>query len=247
MTKLVCPDCKHENEPERIYCHNCGARLERNASVKENLADEGAAERSRKHLEKMFRPGRGQGKSTAIKVGKLLLGALCLALVIQSILPPDLPPEPKSFTFAPMINMDLVSAVSNHSPAQLVYNEEQVNAYLAASVHRNNSPAREGFFPLRRLFVKFDEGICAINIERRVLGLSLYSGSAYRVSIEEGKLVSANAGGYLGRMPIHPALMRGLDLLFGKAWETLGRERNEVAKLAGIELHPQSVTLITVK
>ena len=26
---LVCPDCQHENEPQRIYCHSCGARLDR--------------------------------------------------------------------------------------------------------------------------------------------------------------------------------------------------------------------------
>ena len=34
VTKLVCPDCRHENEPERIYCHNCGARLDRSGAYK---------------------------------------------------------------------------------------------------------------------------------------------------------------------------------------------------------------------
>jgi hypothetical protein len=247
VTKLVCPDCQHENEAERVYCHNCGARLEHGALLEEKVAKEDAGARSRKHLQKMLRPGRGRGKLTAIKFGKLLLGALSLAVVIQMILPPDLPPQPKAPDFAPMINMDLVSALSSHSPAQLVYNEEQVNAYLASTVRRSNSPAREGFFPLRRIFVKFEDGLCAINIERQFVGLSIYGGSAYRVSIENGKIVSASANGYIGRMPIHPALLRGLDLLFGKAWDTLARERNGVAKLAGIEFHPQSVTLLTVR
>ena len=28
-TTLVCKQCNFENEPERVYCHNCGAKLDR--------------------------------------------------------------------------------------------------------------------------------------------------------------------------------------------------------------------------
>ena len=31
MTKLVCAECRHENEAERTSCHNCGERLDRSA------------------------------------------------------------------------------------------------------------------------------------------------------------------------------------------------------------------------
>ena len=34
MIKLVCPECQRQNEPERIYCHDCGARLDRSALAK---------------------------------------------------------------------------------------------------------------------------------------------------------------------------------------------------------------------
>ena len=243
MTKLVCPDCQHENEPERIYCHNCGARLERSALMKEKVAaDESGA---RAHLQKMFRPGRGRWKRGAVKFLKILLGAVCLAAVIEMILPPDLPPQPNEVGFAPMINMDLASALESHRPAQLSYTEEQANSYLAASVRRSNSPAKEGYFPLTRIFVKFEEGVCGINIERNFLGLSIYGGASYRVAVEGGKITSANTRGYIGRMPIHPVLMKSADaLLFSKAWETLARERKDVARLTGIEFHPQSVTLM---
>jgi hypothetical protein len=62
-----------------------------------------------------------------------------------------------------------------------------------------------------------------------------------------GKITAANLGGYIGRMPIHPALMKYADVLLGKAWECVARERNSVARLAGIEFHPQSVTLIVAR
>ena len=29
MTKLACTECQHENEVQRIYCRNCGAKLDR--------------------------------------------------------------------------------------------------------------------------------------------------------------------------------------------------------------------------
>lgn len=247
MTKLVCPDCRHENEPERIYCHNCGARLDRNGVIKQKIEEGPTEEQTRQHLKKMFQPNRGRGKRIASQFAKMLLGALCLAVVIVMLLPPDLPPAPKSYSFAPLINMDMVSAVSSRQPASLVYNEEQVNSYLAASVHRKDGPAQQGFFPLRRVFVQFQEGQCWAHVERRIFVLSIFSGSAYRVAIDNGKITTANLGGYIGRMPIHPVLMKYADVLLGKAWDCLARERNSVARLAGIEFHPQSVRLIVTR
>jgi hypothetical protein len=149
MTKLICPDCQHENEPERIYCHNCGARLDRTGLIKEKADEAVAEERTRQHLKKIFRPNRGRGKRIATKLGKTLLGALCLAVVIVMVLPPDLPPAPKAYTFAPLIGMDMMSAVSSHHAASLVYNEEQANSYLAATcgartVRPNRVTSRSG-------------------------------------------------------------------------------------------------------
>ncbi len=244
MTKLICPDCQHENEVERIYCHNCGARLDRTA-VKGKAAEEGPTEeRTRQHLKKMFSPNRGKAKQLAVQFAKLLLGAFGLAAVIVMLLAPELPPAPKSYSFAPLINMDMVSALSSQQPTTLVYNEEQVNSYLAATVRRKDSPSQQGFFPLKRVFVQFQEGQCTVHIERRLLKLSIFSGSSYRVAIANGKVTGESTGGYIGRMPIHRAVMKYADVLFGKAWDSLARERNSVSRLAGVEFHPQSVTLI---
>ncbi len=243
MSKLVCPDCQHENEVERIYCHNCGARLDR-TGVKGKAEEEPTENRTRQHLEKMFSPNRGRARSLAVQFAKVLLGAFSLAAVIVMLLPPDLPPAPKSYSFAPLINMDMVSAISSRQPPTLVYNEEQVNSYLAATVRRKDSPSQQGFFPLKRVFAQFQEGQCTVHIERRLLKLSIFTGSSYRVKIANGKITGENTGGYIGRMPVHQAVMKYADFVFGKAWESLARERNSVSRLAGMEFHPQSVTLI---
>ncbi|MEO8439441.1 MAG: zinc ribbon domain-containing protein [Spartobacteria bacterium] len=247
MTKLICGDCQHENEPERIYCHNCGARLDRSAVVKQKAEEGATEEHTRQHLKKLFRPNRGRGKRIALHVGQLLLGSACFAAVVVMLLPPDLPAPPKGASFAPLINMDIVSALSSQQPVSLVYNEEQVNSYLAATVRRKDSSAQEGFFPLRRVFAQFQEGQCWVHAERRLFVLSIFCGGAYRVQVGGGKISAENAAGYIGRMPIHPALMKYADVLLGKVWDCVSRERNSVARLAGLEFHPQTVTLVVAR
>jgi len=246
VTKLACSDCQYENESERIYCHNCGARLDRSAIARANVA-EGVDESTQKHLKKMFDSGSGRAGRAAVMLGKVLLGACVAAALIEMILPPDLPLPPKNYGFAPMIGMDMVSAISSHQAASLVYSEEQINSYIGSNLHRKDSPAKEGVFPLVRIFVQLDEGICRINIERQFYGLSIYSGGSYRVAIGNGKVSGEATGGYIGHMPIHPKLMKYADLLLQKAWDALARERNSVARFAGIEFHPQSVTLIVTR
>jgi hypothetical protein len=247
VTKLVCPDCRHENEPERIYCHNCGARLDRSGVKKEKVATEESAAHTQDRLRKMFAPDHGRNKRIAIKLGKVILGALGAAILIQMLLPPDLPPFEKSEAFAPMINMDLLNAVETHNPPRLTYNQEQVNAYLASTLRRTNSPAKEGIFPIQRLFAQFDEGLCRLNVQHSFFGLPISYGSSFAATISGGKIIASSSGGYIGRMPIHPVLMRPLDVIFSKTWATLARERKDVARLAGIEFHPQSVTLLAVR
>ncbi len=245
MTKLVCPDCRHENEPERIYCHNCGSRLDRSAIKKEKIESEENAEGTHDRLKKLFDPARGRSKAIAVKAIKVILGALALATLIELLSPPDLPAQVKSESFAPMISMDLLSALESHNPPRLTYSQAQANEYLISSIRRSNSPAKEGFFPIERIFVQFAEGICRIHVAYHFVGLTLFNGSYYRVAVEQGKILASSEGGYLGRMPIHPWLVRHLDFLFQKTWQTLDREHKQVARLAGIEFHPQSVTLIT--
>ncbi len=247
MTNLVCPECQHGNELERIYCHNCGARLDRSSVIKEKVATTEAAEETQKRLQRLFDPKRGRWKNVTARLTKTILGALCLGAVIVCLSTTDFPPEVKSFDFAPMINMDLVSASSSGRTAPLIYSEAQVNSYLASILRRKDSPAHEGFFPLHRILVEFGEGTCVIRIQRQFLGLPVCAANSYRVALESGKINAAATSAFIGRMPIHPALAKGTELLFQKVWDTLDRERNSIAKAAAIEFHPQSVVLVAAR
>ena len=245
MTALICPECRYENEAERIYCHNCGARLDRSALVKEQLEKRNKAQDSRKRLARMFDPKRGRAKRFLARAVKLLAGAALSAAIILLLLPANLPPITKSDVLAPLINMELVSSVSSRQTAPLVYTEEQVNSYVSSVFRRQAKTAGHGFFSVRRVVVHFEEGLCSVAVERElVAGLTLGSGTTYRVRTDNGKISAQPARGFIGQMPIHPFLLKyGNPLLFS-VWQSLAHERSSVARCAAVQFHPGTVTFV---
>ena len=55
MTMLICPDCRNENEIERIYCHDCGTKLDRSKLKKDkSVVQEEKPEETQKRIRRMF-------------------------------------------------------------------------------------------------------------------------------------------------------------------------------------------------
>src|SRR2546423_9799014 len=129
MITLICPECRRENEAERIYCHDCGARLDRTALAKIAPKGEGAKETQRR-LKSMLDPQRAKMRHLFFKTSKVILGALVTAAIIQMVLPPDVPARAKTGDFPPQINLDFGNAAPNHSTAPMQYTEANANPYL---------------------------------------------------------------------------------------------------------------------
>jgi hypothetical protein len=241
MIKLVCPECDRQNEPERIYCHDCGARLDRSVLAKVVPKQENAKETHRR-LRSMLDPGRAKTRLMFFKISKLILGACTLALLIQMFQPPaDLPERVKNLELQ-QINLDLETASMSHSAAPLRYTEAQVNAYLA-NVVKGKQAALSKLLQFERALVSFDEGVCRITAERSLFGVSVFPAISYNVTLQNGTLTASNNGGSIGRMPIHPMIMKFGDILFTDLWTVLDREKKSVSKMGAIEFHPQTVIL----
>jgi hypothetical protein len=241
MITLICPECRRENEPERIYCHDCGARLDRTALAKSAPKGEDAKETQRR-LRTMLDPQRAKMRHLFFKTSKVILGAFALAAVIQMILPPDVPPRAKMGDFPPQINLDLENAVLNHSTTPMQYTEAQVNAYLGSAL-KSKQAALSQMLQFERAIVKFDETVCSVTAERSLYGFSLFTTTSSKVTLQNGTLSAANNGGRVGRLPVHPLLMKYADPLFADLWGALDRERKSVSKMGAIEFHPQAVVL----
>ena len=241
MMTLICPECRRENEAERIYCHDCGARLDRSALAKVAPKGEDAKETQRR-LRTMLDPRRGKVRLLFFKVSKLILGAAAMAAVVQMLLSPEVPPRPKMGDSPPQIGFDLENAAMRHGGAPLQYTEAQVNAYLGSAL-RSKQAALSKLLQFERAIVNFDEGVCRVTVERSLFGFSFFIATSSKVSIQNGTLIAANNGGRIGRLPVHPLLMKYADPLFGDLWTALDLERRSVTKMDAIEFHPQAVVL----
>ena len=240
MIKLVCPECQRQNEPERIYCHDCGARLDRSALAKVAPKGEDAKE-TRRRLRKMLDPGRLKMRVMFFKISKLILGACALAALIQMLLSPDVPERVKSIELQ-QINLDLENGSTGRGTASLQYTDAQVNAFLV-NVLKSKQAALSKLLQFERALVNFDEGVCRITAERSLLGFSIFHSISYNVTLQNGTLTASNNGGSIGRMPIHPMIMKFGDILFTDLWTALDREKKSVSKMDAIEFHPKTVIL----
>ncbi len=243
MTKLVCPECRHENEPERIYCHECGARLDRSVLAKTGETEEDPAETHRR-VKALFDARGAKLKHRFLQISKLVLGAVALAAVIQMLRPPDLPQAPENNMLPRQINMDLENAaMSPNSGAALSYSEADVNAYLTYALKSKQKTLSNWLLQFEGAGVDLQEGYADITVERSLFGFPLFTTGSYSFAVQNGAVVATSRGGRVGRMPIHPALMSAAGpFIFGGMLTGVDRDRRSVAKLGRVELRPDAVT-----
>jgi hypothetical protein len=236
MTKLVCGECRHENEAERIYCHNCGERLDRSAAAaRKPMVDPTETHR---RLQKMLEPP-SRVRHNSFAVGKLVLAAVAAAALVEMALPPELPAPTK--IVSPQIDLDLENA--HLRPTPLEYSQDQINAYLAYRLISKKAALTYPFLTFVRATASFREGACTVGVERSLFGYSIFSRTSHRVDTGAGKIAATNVGGWIGRLPIHPAIMQFGDIIFADLWSALERERKLIGKMGAVNFHDGSVTI----
>ena len=240
-TKLICPECRHENESERIYCHTCGARLDRSAVAVRHSKE--AVQETRQRMRKLFDPHRANLRAWFFRISKFVLGACALAGIIQMILPPDVPPPAKPELVASQLRFDLEGAATRHQPAQLQYTQAQVNAFLASALKAKQSSLNKPLLDFKRALVVFYDGTCAVTAERSFFGYSLYTTCCYQPVLTGGKIAASSTGGSIGRLAIPPKVSQFMGILFADVGSALNREIKLLGKLESIELHDKSVLL----
>jgi len=240
-TRLVCPECRHENEPERIYCHQCGVRLDRSAVrfKKEPIQD------TQKRVKRMFDPSRAKMKAFAQEFIKLVWGAGLVALVLVMILAPELPQPSKTVALVSSIRFELETMANKHTPPTKEFTEEQANSYLTSIVKQKQSVLDKPFLPYKRAVVAFHDRTCVLTVERSVGGFwSVYTTCSYVPELKDGKLSATIIAGKVGRLPIHPKIAAYMGILQGDLKRPLDADLKLLSHLSAIQLHDKKVDLI---
>jgi len=234
--KINCTECRHENEAERIYCHNCGERLDRTAVLAQKKTQDPGDERRR--LQKMME-GPSKARQNFIAVGKLALAAVGMAALVEMALPPDIP-APTKITPS-QIDLDLENAAMKS--ATLEYSQEQINAYLAYRLASKKTALDKPLLSFVRATASFGDGACTIAMERSLFGYSLFTRASYRVQTSGGKVEATNVGGWIGRFPIHPAIMQFGQIILADLWKALERETKLLGKMGAVSFHDGGVII----
>jgi hypothetical protein len=241
--QLTCPECRRDNEAERIYCHDCGARLDRSALAGRMSGKKETSEELHKRMQGMFSQRRVRARLIFVKIAKLVLIACATAAAVVILIPPDVPPPVKSEGFPAQINLSLETLTESRQPQSMQFSEESVNAYLANALKRKKEKLNHPLIDFERAIVAFTEGNCRVTIERSIFGYSIFTSGDYAVQIEGGKVTASPISGAIGRMPINPSVMPYAGFLFSDAVAAMDREHKLLNKLGSIQLHEKEIVV----
>lgn len=240
---LPCEQCNYENEPERVYCHNCGAKLDRSLLPKSEEKKQEAPEQARKRIAKMTNPNSGWFFREIKALFKTAIYAALTAVVILLIQKPDGVPNPKGEPSMRLVSSDMMEALESPAPRALSFTEPEVNQYLKQMLK-----AKEGALPgvqFERAFVNMRPGVIRICSENSVWGYPVYSGVEYKLEVKDGKFLATVVGGNFGRLAVDPQLMQYADYAFQSLWGALQRERKQMDKMKSVTVGERKIDLVT--
>lgn len=239
-TKIVCFECRHENEPERIYCHECGTRLDRSAVrfKKEPVED------THKRVKQMFDPKRAKMRAMAVEAVKLILGAGLVAILVDMGLSPDVPPPVKNGMLVSSVRFDLENMASKHQPPRREFSEDQVNGVLTSALKTKQTALDKPFLPFKRGVVRLYEQRCDVTAERSIGGyLSVFTTCSYVPELKGGHLSGTITGARIGRLAIHPKIAQYMGTLLGDLRPALDSDLKLLSRMGAIELHDKTLVV----
>ncbi len=213
-----CTSCGFENDSTRVFCQNCGERLER-----EEGSPAPAPVQPHRYSDPSSKPAPRQG-GLLLLVGGLfkdlvrlaVLAAIAACLVQMIRTPDDVPPVivPRAPS-ASMLAADIQTAVESPYPRSLDISEEAANNFLAARVEGAAEGSSTWRATFTRAYVVIGTGEFSLGIEQKLKNYPLYLQLRLEPrSSAEGATLEP-VGGSIGRL----ALPRFLIPYFVKPFE----------------------------
>jgi hypothetical protein len=239
---LLCKQCNFENEPERVYCHNCGAKLDRALLPPEAIKREDP-QAVQNRVRSVVRP-RGARLSFFLRN---LLFSLVVAVVLASLYLIARPPvgqpnlSEETVMSAPPISDNLEDMVQSPSTRRVLYTEEQANAFLQATLRAKEASSFGIPVKYIRTYVHFTEGRCRTTVQESVAGYSFFFSTTDGVELRNGQIIPHPAEGSIGRLRIPAKAMPAFEKALGSVWAALDPYKKLVSRLGSINFHKGSV------
>ena len=242
---LACQECGSENEPERLYCRACGAKLDR-VLPGEPPSPAGASPAS------VLPPPPGppqpppsvapaSGLSGFRGVVRILALAAVAALLVQAFRAPGFVEEQKGRVATQPVGGTVLQALEDPKPQQVVLSEADLNSYLGAVQKLKPGPIPGVQFG--RFFLRLEQGGVWLELRNDVWGWPLYMGLRYR--LEGERLRPELDAGSIGRVRIPALAARGLEPAFERIYRAMDAEWRLLSRMDAVRLEDGRVVLVT--
>jgi hypothetical protein len=243
--KLKCESCGHENEPERVYCHNCGSKLDR--SILPKIAEAKAAQEadvSQRRVKKMMTVRRGAVYND-IKIGiqVTLLSAMVAAMFLVWQKPEDMPESRKDHIPTVPIPELWDRLMANPKAIELALSEDDLNATVRQTLKASDGVAGIKFV---RALVAVEPKLLTVYVERNAWGLPIYSNVTYKTVVADGKVKGEAVGIRIGKLGIHPAAAGFVsDWAVSGIWNAYQKEIKQSDRLSDIRLEDNKAVFVS--
>lgn len=236
QNRLACSSCGYENEIERVYCHNCGKKLDKSGIPLGGKAE--SAKAVAKRVRKATSPNRGFFVGWHKSLAASLFWSVVVAGLLLAIRPPeDLPEVIPAAEKGEYINLGdvLFNLKQSRVPRTISIRETDANRYLQNVIKPAKTGIIEEEIKFHRPFVHFYEGAVEVGVHNSFFDYPLYVSALYGFETVDGKVTAKCLGGHIGKLPIHPLVMEHADVIFSSLWAALKNERKNVFEMSGIK------------
>lgn len=244
---LTCSQCGYSNESQRVYCHNCGTKLDRSLLPPDPDSKESLGKKQ-KRIRRAVMPTRGFFAGAGKTFVYTMFWSVLVALLVQAARPPDGVPKAldkdKLLDVRP-VNLDLEDATQSPVVKTITLTPADINGYLQYRVKSKSTGLISDEIKFLRAFVTLDEGVIRVSTEQSIYDYPVYGTSYYKLSIKDGKLVATNVGGNFGRLMIHPEIMKYIDGVFQNLWDALSSEKRLLEKFQSIDVHKDRIDIVS--
>lgn len=252
MSALKCGQCGHENDLTRVFCQNCGARLERAEGTQATIAaptqvpTERPAVTRKKKAEQARRSGRLIGILVSVVI-TIIIAAGFAELIQMARQPEGVPPaKDANAAQATALYQYLKTFSETTFPRSYALSQGDANNYLAcrlvsgASEAEGASSAKAKFI---RAFIVIEEGKLRYYVEEEFLGQSLFLYTEYQPEMADKLVTLKEVGGGIGHVKFNEYLLPALDRLIGPVAKSAIDVTDVVQNLNGLDLKPGVATL----
>lgn len=238
---LECPKCNFNNELGRIFCHQCGNKLDL-SQIKAPTEGQKLRRRAKRSVSRVIRVTL-----------ELIIAVVLIAVIVLICLVPEVKPFKPSNAeslAADTKRMDLEQIVNSRKGGRALVTETDINSFLSSLTF--SKPAGNGL-EVTPEALRATLGDGAVKLEftglvhfGTIYNKRIYFGYEGLPEIRGEQLVFQPTGGWIGKLPIAPVILSSVpffDNIFGSLFRNLTDEKKVLDRLTAITITKQGAHL----